>query len=78
MGADCKSVTKKHRRFESCLSHYDLVGELANPPPCHGGDCGIVPRRGRYADLAQLGEQLPYKQGVGSSNLSIRINGYEV
>ena len=31
-------------------------------------------RKTNYAELAQLGEQVPYKHQVGSSNLSRRTN----
>ena len=39
-----------------------------------GGESDLI----LYAELAQLGEHLPYKQGVGGSNPSFRTIDYEL
>ena len=51
---------------------YGPVAQLVRAPPCHGGGRGFESLPGRfhykYGIIAQLGEHLPYKQGViGSS-----------
>jgi hypothetical protein len=55
------------------------VGQAVKTPPFHGGNTGSNPVRVTilyitnfilYGGLAQLGEHLPYKQGVGGSNPS--------
>ncbi len=57
------------------------VVQLVSTPPCHGGGRGFESLLGRliqkcikimeYGRLAQLGEHLPYKQGViGSSPIA--------
>ena len=45
------------------------MAQLVRAPPCHGGGRGFESLLGRLRGiLAQLGEHLPYKQGViGSS-----------
>ena len=44
------------------------MAQLVRAPPCHGGGRRFESDSGRYGVLAQLGEHLPYKQGViGSS-----------
>ncbi len=44
------------------------VGQVVKTPPFHGGNTGSNPVRVIfYGGLAQLGEHLPYKQGVGGS-----------
>ena len=44
------------------------VAQLVRAPPCHGGGREFESLLGRYGIIAQLGEHLPYKQGViGSS-----------
>ena len=55
------------------------VVQLASTPPCHGGGRRFEPDQGRLSSLkaafalkigvlAQLGEHLPYKQGVTGSS----------
>ena len=47
------------------------MAQLVRAPPCHGGGRGFESRLGRFGILAQLGEHLPYKQGViGSSPIA--------
>ena len=41
-----------------------------NTPPFHGGIQGFESPTGHHGRLAQLGEHLPYKQGVGGSSPS--------
>ena len=45
------------------------VAQLVRVPACHAGGRGFEPLLSRlYGSIAQLGEHLPYKQGViGSS-----------
>jgi hypothetical protein len=44
------------------------VGQAVKTPPFHGGIRGSNPLRVTiFGGLAQLGEHLPYKQGVGGS-----------
>ena len=44
------------------------VGQAVKTPPFHGDNPGSSPGRVIHGSLAQLGEHLPYKQGViGSS-----------
>ena len=54
---------------------YGPVAQLVRAPPCHGGGrefeshLGRLPEyRREYGVLAQLGEHLPYKQGVTGSS----------
>ena len=53
------------------------VAQLVRAPPCHGGGREFESHLGRfYGVLAQLGEHLPYKQGViGSSPIAPTIYG---
>ena len=53
------------------------MAQLVRAPPCHGGGHGFESRLGRLSVnthykfcgiLAQLGEHLPYKQGVTGSS----------
>ena len=55
------------------------VVQLVSTPPCHGGGRRFEPDQGRLSSLkaalalkigvlAQLGEHLPYKQGVTGSS----------
>ena len=52
------------------------VAQLVRAPPCHGGGRGFESLLGRSAKaefkvhgiIAQLGEHLPYKQGVTGSS----------
>ena len=55
------------------------VAQLVRAPPCHGGGRRFEPDPGRFlfkknkifiyeGVLAQLGEHLPYKQGVTGSS----------
>ncbi len=53
------------------------VGQVVKTPPFHGGNTGSSPVRVtiyifyiQHGGLAQLGEHLPYKQGVGGSSPS--------
>jgi hypothetical protein len=49
------------------------VGQAVKTPPFHGGNTGSNPvrvtifKKHVFGGLAQLGEHLPYKQGVGGS-----------
>ena len=66
------------------------VGQVVKTPPFHGGNRGSNPLRVtniivlvsvsfKYGRLAQLGEHLPYKQGVGGSipsSSTINFKGY--
>ena len=45
-----------------------LLGQVVKTPPFHGGNMGSNPVRVINGGLAQLGEHLPYKQGVTGSN----------
>ena len=49
-----------------------LRGQAVKTPPFHGGNTGSSPVGVilHIGGLAQLGEHLPYKQGVGGSNPS--------
>ena len=52
---------------------YGPVAQLVRAPPCHGGGRGFESLPGRFFFLkfgiiAQLGEHLPYKQGVTGSS----------
>ena len=48
---------------------YGLMAQLVRAPPCHGGGRGFESRWGRFSGIiAQLGEHLPYKQGVTGSS----------
>ena len=62
------------------------VAQLVRAPPCHGGGRRFEPDLGRFLQkgipfcgdgiIAQLGEHLPYKQGViGSSPIGPTICG---
>ena len=54
--------------FSICLTR--PVGQVVKTPPFHGGNTGSNPVRVISildGGLAQLGEHLPYKQGVGGS-----------
>ena len=50
------------------------MAQLVRAPPCHGGGRGFKSLWGRFqfyiicGILAQLGEHLPYKQGVTGSS----------
>ena len=48
------------------------VAQLVRAPPCHGGGRGFESLPGRFSFvrgiIAQLGEHLPYKQGVTGSS----------
>ena len=45
------------------------MAQLVRAPPCHGGGRGFESLLGRLRGiLAQLGEHLPYKQGVTGSS----------
>ena len=46
------------------------VGEAVNTPAFHAGIQGFESPTGHHGRLAQLGEHLPYKQGVGGSSPS--------
>ena len=54
-----------------------LLGQAVKTPPFHGGNRGSIPLGVTYlcGSIAQLGEHLPYKQGVtGSSPVTPTIN----
>ena len=47
------------------------MAQLVRAPPCHGGGRGFESLPGRFifsGIIAQLGEHLPYKQGVTGSS----------
>ena len=46
------------------------MAQLVRAPPCHGGGRGFESLLGRFkfGIIAQLGEHLPYKQGVTGSS----------
>ena len=48
------------------------MAQLVRAPPCHGGGRGFESLPGRFSFIrgiiAQLGEHLPYKQGVTGSS----------
>ena len=55
------------------------MAKLVIAPPCHGGDRRFESVLGRWGILAQLGEHLPYKQGVtGSSPVGPIVGRAEV
>ena len=54
--------------IRSVLNLYGPVAQLVRAPPCHGGGREFESHLGRYGVLAQLGEHLPYKQGVTGSS----------
>ena len=47
---------------------YGPMAQLVRAPPCHGGGREFESLLGRCGVLAQLGEHLPYKQGVTGSS----------
>ena len=50
-------------------------GQAVKTPPFHGGNRGSIPRGvTKLGNIAQLGEHLPYKQGVTGSNPVIPTN----
>ena len=54
-----------------------LLGQAVKTPPFHGGNRGSIPLGVTilFGRIAQLGEHLPYKQGVtGSSPVVPTIN----
>ena len=44
------------------------MAQLVRAPPCHGGGRGFESLQSRFGIIAQLGEHLPYKQGVTGSS----------
>ena len=61
------------------MVHYGPVAQLVRAPPCHGGGREFESLLGRlyrkiqdnnfiFGIIAQLGEHLPYKQGVTGSS----------
>ena len=65
------------------------MAQLVRAPPCHGGGRGFEPHPGRLqfiivysmfnGIIAQLGEHLPYKQGVtGSSPVGPIYTSYSI
>lgn len=53
--ADCKSVTLKHRRFESFPTDQIMAPQfnLVRALPCHGRSYGFEPRRSRHSKTHQ-------------------------
>ena len=75
--ATIKKLTKK------CAKLIWLLGQAVKTPPFHGGNRGSIPlgvtifynKIFVFGSIAQLGEHLPYKQGVtGSSPVTPTIN----
>ena len=53
------------------------MAQLVRAPPCHGGGRRFESDSGRlYGVLAQLGEHLPYKQGVIGSSPIVPTTAY--
>jgi hypothetical protein len=69
----CRRVTLsqgfKSLALRQLLYNLWPVGQAVKTPPFHGGNTGSNPVRvtTNIGGLAQLGEHLPYKQGVGGS-----------
>ena len=53
------------------------LGQAVKTPPFHGGNRGSIPLGVTilYGSIAQLGEHLPYKQGVTGSSPVVPIHG---
>ena len=55
-----------------CCQGTWLIGQAVKTPPFHGGNRGSIPLGVTiylsYGRIAQLGEHLPYKQGVTGSS----------
>ena len=66
----CKGVMTSFKGSNPLLSVAKKwpVGQVVKTPPFHGGNMGSNPVRVINGGLAQLGEHLPYKQGVTGSN----------
>ena len=66
------------QRFKS-VRRYQLrpYGQAVKTPPFHGDNPGSSPGRVIFGSLAQLGEHLPYKQGVIGSSPIVSIEVYE-
>ena len=54
------------------------MAQLVRAPPCHGGGREFESLLGRYGIIAQLGEHLPYKQGVIGSSPIGPINNRKI
>ena len=74
----CTQGVKGSNPFVSTYPRRIMIGpvvQLVSTPPCHGGGRGFESLLGRFGRLAQLGEHLPYKQGViGSSPIATIFN----
>ena len=76
----CRRINPSQGFKSLALRHYYYtwpVGQAVKTPPFHGGNTGSNPvgvifsldqRSARSGGLAQLGEHLPYKQGVAGSS----------
>ena len=53
------------------------VSQVVKTPAFHAGIVGSNPARVTFGGLAQLGEHLPYKQGVIGSSPIVSIEVYE-
>ena len=60
----------KNKGFNDYNNIIWLLGQAVKTPPFHGGNRGSIPLGVTifFGRIAQLGEHLPYKQGVTGSN----------
>ena len=66
--ANAVCIAKRICGFEGTYLLHGPVAKLVIAPPCHGGGRRFESDLGRFGILAQLGEHLPYKQGVTGSS----------
>ena len=62
-----KSLALRHLHYITYTLPIRPVGQVVKTSPFHGGNTGSNPVRVTIGGLAQLGEHLPYKQGVAGS-----------